>query len=249
MKVLIAEDDRVSRTLMTEILGSSYDTVVTENGAEAWIALQTNPDVGVAIIDLSMPELTGLEWLERVRAHPQFAKLPVIVCTGDKDRATVARVAALGVSSYLVKPFTRTSVLEKISQVLRPRPAQAVNSPFAEVEFVRERLGIDRDTHRALLENFIRIADIWMTDARRAAKFPELRALALRIGYLRETSVALGAPTLAQRLQEAENVLSGYRTAPFTLAQLQASLKTLIGEADKIQPELARVRSMIDALP
>lgn len=250
MKILIAEDDRASRLMMTQIIGTAYETVLTENGAEAWIALQTNPDVALAIIDLNMPEMTGVQWLEQVRAHPQFSKLPVIVCTGDKDRATVAKVAALGISSYLVKPFTRTSVLEKISQVLHPRQAAApVNSPLTDVAGVRDRLGVDRDAHRELLANHVRIVDIWLTDARRAARFPEVRALTIRLAHLHENSAALGAVALAARFKEAENLLTGFRTAPFTLAQLQACLKTVVAEAEKIQPEFARVRSFVDAMP
>lgn len=249
MKILLAEDDRTSRTLMTGILTPTYELIVTENGAEAWIALQTNPDVELAIIDLHMPELNGMEWLERVRAHPRFAKLPVIVCTGDSDRNTVARAASLGVMSYLVKPYTRSSVLEKVSQIMRPRPAVQSNSPLVDIDAVRDRLNIDRDAHRALLEHHVRVADMWLTDARRASRFPELRALTIRLAPLREASAALGAATLGARFQEAEDTLGKFRVAPFTLAQLQACLKTLVGEADKIQPELAKIRAVADALP
>lgn len=249
MKILLAEDDRTSRTLMTGILGSAYELIVTENGAEAWIALQTNPDVELAIIDLHMPELNGMEWLERVRGHPRFAKLPVIVCTGDSDRTTVARAASLGVVSYLVKPYTRSSVLEKVSQIVRPRAVVQTNSPLVDIDGVRERLNIDREGHRALLEHHVRVTDMWLTDARRAARFPEVRALTIRLTALREASASLGAIALGARFQEAEDTLGKLRVAPFTLAQLQSCLKTVVGEADKIQPELARVRAVVDALP
>ena len=249
MKILLAEDDRTSRVLMAGILTPTYETLVTENGAEAWGALQANPDVALAIIDLNMPEMGGMEWLEKVRAHPRFAKLPVIVCTGDSDRATVAKCVSLGVASYLVKPYTRTSVLDKVSQIIRPRPAAPANSPLVDVDAVRDRLGIDRDAHRALLENHVRICDLWLTDARRASRFAEVRALAIRVQALTETSASLGAVALSARFHEAAEVLDRYRTAPFTLAQLQACLKKVVEEADKIQPEFARVRSIADALP
>lgn len=249
MKILLAEDDRTSRVLMAGILTPTYETIVTENGAEAWGALQANPDVELAIIDLNMPEMGGMEWLEMVRAHPRFAKLPVIVCTGDSDRATVAKAVSLGVASYLVKPYTRSSVLEKVSQIIRPRAPAAPNNPLVDIDGVRDRLAIDRDAHRALLEHHVRVCDMWLTDARRASRFAEVRALTIRLEALSHGSVALGAVALASRFQEAAETLGRYRAAPFTLAQLQACLKKVVEEADKIQPEFVRVRAIADALP
>jgi CheY-like chemotaxis protein len=256
MKILIAEDDATARTLMADILGSAganYDVVATGDGARAWEALQSNPDIGLAIVDIGMPELDGLQWLDRVRAEPKFARLPVIICTGDSDRGTVAQALARGVNSYLVKPFSRSSVLDKVLKILKPQTAAPFANPVVavlpDVAGVRQRLDIDRDAHRALLENHARVVDTWMTDARRASRFAEIRALAIRAAGCRETSAAYGATMLATRFQEVEDVLGAYRSAPSSVADLQSCLSAAATQAGRLQPELLRLRASLDALP
>ncbi|HVS50957.1 MAG TPA: response regulator [Opitutaceae bacterium] len=255
MKILIAEDDSTARALMSDILGSSgvnYDVIATEDGTRAWEALQANPDVGLAIVDLEMPELNGMQWLDRVRADAKYAKLPVIICTGDSDRETVSQAMARGVNSYLVKPFSRSSVLDKVLKAIRPQAAaapSAATSALPDVAAVRARLAIDRDAHRSLLENHVRSADIWVTDARRASRFSEVRALAIRAGACRQASAAYGATLLAARFKEAEEALDVYRSVPASNAELQTCLNAAATQAGRVQPELVRLRASIDVLP
>lgn len=248
MKILIAEDDPVSRTLMLEILSSAqagYDILPTNDGVEAWTTLQSHPDVKLAIIDLAMPGLSGLDWLDKVRGDPRFSKLPVIVCTASADRATVSSVAARGVSNFLVKPFNRTTVLEKVWQICKP-----VNTALPVVRDLaaaRQKFEIDRDTHRELIAHFVRVADMWATDARRATDFPRVRSLGIRAGVLKQMLNDLGAAAVGGRFQEAEEMLAPYRTKPLSTEMSACVRKAqLLGE--KIQPEIDRLREMLDTI-
>jgi len=248
MKILVADDDPTSRILMMDILRSAqagYVTVPAQDGLEAWGILEANPDVKVAIIDLSMPGLTGLDWIDRVRADPRFVDLPVIVCTASVDRATVTAVAARGIGTFLAKPFARTTVLEKVWNVCRP---PAVGVPIVrDLGAARQRMEIDRDTHRELLGHFVRIADLWATDARRSNEFARIRALAIRAANLRQMFANLGAPAVAARFQDAEDILGTYRAKPVN-ADMPNCLRKAHQLGDKIQPEIDRLREVLDTL-
>lgn len=248
MKVLIADDDAVTRDLLVDILtsaNSGYDLLTAENGLKAWEALEANPDVKLAIIDLSMPEIGGADWLGRVRGDPRFKHLPVIVCTGNTDRATVSSIAARGISNYLVKPFTRTTVLEKVWQVCKPPPAAA--GVLREVANVRQRLEIDRDTHLELLVYNIRVADAWASEARRVNDFPKIRALCLRASDLKQILASLGAVALGARFEEAANILNTYRTKPLA-ADMPSCLRCVREVGEKLQPEVDRLREVTSTM-
>jgi two-component system chemotaxis response regulator CheY len=248
MKILIAEDDPVSLELLVDILSSAragYELLPVEDGARAWEVVQANPDVRLALVDLGMPGMSGIELLDRIRSDTRFAQLPVIVCTGNTDRATVAAVAQRGISNFLVKPFTRSTVLEKVLQICKPVP---VSHPVVhDLAAVRQRFEIDRETHRELLSHYVRIVDLWVGDARRVIEFPRVRALAIRAGNLKQTMAGLGAAAVAARLQEAEEALNVHRVRPLN-SELPAILRKTQQLGDRLQPDLDRLRQALDTL-
>ena len=248
MKILIADDDIVSRVLMTEILQSAqagYEILAVGDGNEAWSALESTPEIKLAILDQTMPGLTGLELLRKARRDPRFAQLPIIVCTATSDRATVTEAARSGVTDFVVKPFSRTAVLEKVWHVCRPSFAGV--PVLKDVAAARQRFEIDRDTHRELLAHFVRVGDLWATDARRANEYARVRSLAIRASHLKQMLAGLGAAAAAGRFQEAEDALGAYRTKP-----LAPELPGCIAKAQKlgesIQPDLDRLREMLDTI-
>lgn len=248
MKILVADDDAVSRTLIVEILKSAhagYDTLLADDGTKAWETLQTNPDVKAAIVDLSMPGMTGLDWIDRVKADTRFSHLPIIVCTASTDRATVASVGARGISNFLAKPFSRTTVLEKVWQVCRPA---ATGLPVVrDLAAARQRFEIDRDTHRELLGHFVRVADMWATDARRSTEYARVRALAIRAANLKQQFSGLGAAAVAAKFQEAEDVLGVYRAKPLA-SEMPDCLRKVHQLGSSIQQDIDRLREVLDTL-
>jgi CheY-like chemotaxis protein len=248
MKVLIADDDAVSRTLLIEILRSAqagYDIIAVEDGDKAWKTLEANQDTKLAILDLAMPGLGGFDLLKRVRLDPRFSELPIIICTGTSDRATVTTAAMHGVRDFVVKPFSRTGVLEKVWHVCKP---STLSLPvLKDLNAARQRFEIDRDTHRELLGHFVRVADMWAADARRATDFARVRGLALRANNLKQMLGGLGAAALAARFQEAEDGLVPYKTKPLG-PDLPACLRKAQQMGEKIQVDIDRLREMLDTV-
>lgn len=128
MKILIADDDPVSRRVLRQILGSvepGCEIVEAANGSETLTVLQT-PEHGldVAFLDISMPECDGLEVFRTLQKDPSTRNLPVVLCTAANDRATVIKAASLGARHYIVKPAATSVVAARLKQI---RAALAAN--------------------------------------------------------------------------------------------------------------------------
>ena len=95
-KVLVAEDDRGTRTIVRRILesmdgGSAYNTAVEEK-----------PDI--ILLDVWMPVMDGFEVLQRFRGNPDTATVPVVILTGMEPQAGEPTGARLRVRHYITKP-------------------------------------------------------------------------------------------------------------------------------------------------
>ena len=131
MKILIAEDDAVSRLLLRKILASQPHCEVLEaaNGLVAWDLLQHGPLPDLCILDIMMPELGGLELLKKIRRDERLKVLKVILCSALKDRQTVIQAAALGIRQYILKPFMSEFVLQQVEQALGPSRLEVQKEP------------------------------------------------------------------------------------------------------------------------
>ncbi len=103
--ILVVDDDRVNRMLLTRALESSGHTVTTaENGADALRMLgEMSPDV--VLLDVVMPELDGMSVLEAMKSDAATHDVPVIMISALDDFESVVRCIELGAEDYLPKPF------------------------------------------------------------------------------------------------------------------------------------------------
>lgn len=130
MKILIVDDDLVSREILRQTVASlgEHQIAVAEDGDAAWRLLD---DVGrsfdLVFLDISMPPPDGHEILRRIRASPLLRSLQVVMCTASNDRTTVLASIQLGAQHYLVKPCSAEHVSAKLKQIERLRfPAGSV---------------------------------------------------------------------------------------------------------------------------
>ena len=116
--VLMVDDDELQHKLVARILeGENYRLIFAANGVEALSILRkTRPDV--VLMDFMMPEMDGIEATRRLKAAPQFAKLPVIMITGQSKGGVVIDSLKAGATGFLVKPFERDTLIAKLRQAL-----------------------------------------------------------------------------------------------------------------------------------
>ena len=105
MKILVAEDDRDSRELLTWILQKlGYQVVAAENGKEAWEVFRRGR-FRLVISDVLMPELDGLELCRRIRNHQQSKYTYVMIMTALIGKKDYLEGMEAGADDFVTKPF------------------------------------------------------------------------------------------------------------------------------------------------
>lgn len=118
MKALVVDDSRAIRSVLTGFLASSgFEVAQAADGREALAYLGEHTDTRVALVDWNMPEMTGLELIEAVRADDRFAGLKLVMVTTETEMAHMQRAFAAGADEYVMKPFTREVIIEKLRLV------------------------------------------------------------------------------------------------------------------------------------
>jgi|SRR5438477_5543883 len=119
MKVLIAEDDAVSRRLLHAGLARwGYEILVAGDGTEAWRMLhQERP--ALLILDWLMPGMDGLEICRKARALPNFQSAYIILLTGRSTKEDIIQGLDAGADDYIIKPFDPGELRARISVGLR----------------------------------------------------------------------------------------------------------------------------------
>jgi phosphoserine phosphatase RsbU/P len=106
MRILIAEDDFTSRSMLAAVLRKSgYDVVETSNGSEAWREMEKPDAPRIAVLDWVMPEMDGLEVVRRVRALQTEQLFYIIILTTKGEKADMIAGLDAGADDYLAKPF------------------------------------------------------------------------------------------------------------------------------------------------
>ncbi len=111
--VLVVEDDRSIREALVALLGDAgFVAVGVSDGAEALIALDLPPLPGLLLADLDMPGVDGEQLLRKMRAHPRWREVPVIIYS-----ALAGRARGLGVP-FLEKPASAGAILDHVRRLL-----------------------------------------------------------------------------------------------------------------------------------
>ncbi len=108
MKILVADDDAVSRRMLEAALQKwGYAVLAASNGRKAWQLLQGGDPPELAILDWMMPGMDGLEVCRKVRADARTPPAYVILLTARGSRADVVTGLEAGADDYITKPFDR----------------------------------------------------------------------------------------------------------------------------------------------
>jgi CheY-like chemotaxis protein len=123
--VLVVDDDEIMRLMFRNLLSSEdgWDVEEAADGLEALEKLRGGLRPELGIFDLKMPKLDGQTLLSRIREDPNLRRMPVVIVSGQQDRAKILSLAQLRISGYLLKPLD----LAKASAVIQ----QAIKTPAA----------------------------------------------------------------------------------------------------------------------
>jgi len=114
--VLIVDDSRATRAMIGRILKElKFETLEAANGRDALERLRQNGTADLVLVDWNMPEMNGLEFVKAVRADSSFRGITLMMVTTETEYANVVTALAAGANEYIMKPFTKDMIAEKLS--------------------------------------------------------------------------------------------------------------------------------------
>jgi two-component system OmpR family response regulator len=120
--LLVIEDDPDLSNLLAEIFSvAGFEVRRAMNRAQ--INAEVNKPIlpDLILLDIVLPDADGLQILARLRAHPRFARMPVILMTGKAESADVKAGLAAGADGYVSKPFKMSALVASVNMVLGNR--------------------------------------------------------------------------------------------------------------------------------
>lgn len=113
-RILLVEDDDSNRQMLGDYLTLiGYEVHSVATGTECLVAIgKLRPNL--ILLDLKLPDISGYELLEELKAHPEWSCIPVIVISAYAFRSDQAKALALGARHYLVKPIELEQLIQAI---------------------------------------------------------------------------------------------------------------------------------------
>ena len=126
IKILVAEDERDIRDLISFTLKfAGYDVLTANNGEEA-VALSVAELPALVLTDVRMPKMTGYEACRLIKADPTTKHIPVVFLSAKGQEAEVQTGLDAGGDAYLLKPFAPDQLTKKVAEILEKfKPAAA----------------------------------------------------------------------------------------------------------------------------
>ena len=181
--IALVDDDRnilASVSMALEAEGFAVTTYV--DGAEALEGLSAEPP-DLAVLDIKMPRLNGMELLERLR---RASDLPVIFLTSKDDEIDQVLGLRMGADDYITKPFSQRLLIERIRAVLRRRDKPSAETGEGDAEILqRGELTLDPTRHQCRWKN--EAVDLTVTE------FLLLQCLARRPGHVKNRDQLIDA--------------------------------------------------------
>jgi CheY-like chemotaxis protein len=136
--ILIVDDEPFNIEIIMEYLeDEGYELRSAEDGLDAWNQLQAEPEVfDLILLDRMMPNMDGMETLDKIKSHPQLMDLPVILQTALASKQDIADGMKAGAYYYLTKPFEEDMLRSVIATAVEDR-----------LRYRTVQEGVDQPTH------------------------------------------------------------------------------------------------------
>jgi len=115
VRALVVDDSKAIRLILGRMLTEMGMTVdEASNGREALELFDAGLDPGVVLVDWNMPEMSGIEFVETVRRPPYETSARLVMVTTETEVPNVVRALDAGADEYVMKPFTKDAIVEKL---------------------------------------------------------------------------------------------------------------------------------------
>ncbi|ANZ57377.1 DNA-binding response regulator [Fructilactobacillus lindneri] len=149
MKILVVDDDKeIAQLLEIYIKNEGYEPVAAYNGEDALSKLHTESDIGLVILDIMMPGMSGIEVIDEIRKDSQ---VPIIVLSAKTEDIDKIKGLTSGADDYVTKPFNPLEVMARVHSLLR-RSKNNVKNDEPDV-INADTLTINRDSHEVTTDD------------------------------------------------------------------------------------------------
>lgn len=115
-KILVVDDSKLMHKIY-EVMLRQYPIVYAVNGRDALTKLDADPDIDLVLLDINMPQMNGIEFLERLRSDSgRGVDLPVIIISTEGKEEDTIRGLEAGANAYIKKPFRSEEILDVIAK-------------------------------------------------------------------------------------------------------------------------------------
>lgn len=145
MRILVADDEDVFRRLLVDFLtNEGFDIVEAVNGREALLISQNRDDIDLAILDVMMPEINGMDVCKRIKTSPK--PIPVLILTAkDRDEDQIEAFES-GADDYISKPFSFPIFILRVKSLLKRVDSQDMKAQKIDI------CGIEIDEERHIVK-------------------------------------------------------------------------------------------------
>ena len=114
-QALVIDDSRAMRLILGRMLRElGLEVTEATDGRDGLSQLETGLSPSLILVDWNMPEMTGIEFVDAVRKPPYQSSAKVVMVTTETEVPQVRRALEAGADEYVMKPFTRESIFEKL---------------------------------------------------------------------------------------------------------------------------------------
>jgi two-component system chemotaxis response regulator CheY len=115
MQALVIDDSRAMRLILSRMLRElGLDVVEAADGVKALAVIEEGLSPALMLVDWNMPEMTGIEFVAAVRKPPFSSTARLVMVTTETEVVQVLRALEAGADEYVMKPFTKDAIFEKL---------------------------------------------------------------------------------------------------------------------------------------
>jgi CheY-like chemotaxis protein len=198
MSILIVEDNLITaKVLKINLQKNAYQTILAQSGKEALEHLTSTPQIQLIIADIMMPEMDGIEFLKKIKEHPEWKNIPIIMCSCLADMETIKKAVDAGCRYYIIKPFKREHLLAKVRETLEHEKPVLRDK----IE-IKSQLGLDEETYQEVAQTFGSMINDKIALLEKRIKGKTEAGQSLGLQELLESAVYLGAERIRNLLKE-----------------------------------------------
>ncbi len=165
-KLLIVDDDELSRELLSQIFEYEYDIIAVGDGRQAIEEIGKHlKEIVVILLDLIMPVLNGYEVLQVLNAEKITDRIPVILVTSQSDTQTELSAYALGAASVISKPYVAEVVKRSVNNIISLRKSTAdleeiIDSQNQQISIQQKQLETYNDNLLEAISNIVEFRNL-----------------------------------------------------------------------------------------